>query len=194
MKPRSAQVRWGSILLFLLLLPLLLGIRGGEGETASIPWKDLALQFTNLFLYLILLYATAGKALRKFVLNRHNRIKQEIEDAAEAKRSAEERHGEIMEKLARQEDEFAELRAEVRKEAEEEKTRILTQAKKNAERIVAEAHRSVERETLQAQYEIRRFMVENAVELAERLLREKMTDKDQKKLIHDYLVTIEEQA
>ncbi|RME49312.1 MAG: hypothetical protein D6795_11795 [Deltaproteobacteria bacterium] len=193
MKPRSARFRWGSFL-FLLLLPLLLGIRGEEGEASSIPWKDLALQFTNLLLYLIILYATAGKALRKFVLNRHNRIRQEIEDAAEAKRSAEERHGQIMEKLAHQEDEFAELRAEVRKEAEEEKARILTQARKSAERIVAEAHRTVEQETRQARHEIRRFMVENAVELAERVLREKMTEKDQQKLVNDYLVTIEEQA
>lgn len=193
MKKRPSLLSLPSLAL-LLCLPLLAGMGGEEGAHGGIPLRDLLFQFTNLLLYLILLYATAGKALRKFVLNRHDRIKQEIEDAAEAKRSAEERYGEIMEKLARQEDEFASLRAEVQKEAEAERERIIAQARKQAERIVAEAKRSVEQESRRARYEIRRFMVEEAVGLAERLLRKGITPEDQQRLVNDYLVTIEEQA
>ncbi|MCP4906235.1 MAG: hypothetical protein GY910_14760, partial [bacterium] len=75
--------------------------------------------------------------------------------------------------------------------AEREREKILEEAQQTAERIRSEAGTAVEREVRRAQEELRREAAELALEMAENLLREKMGDEDQSRLVEEFIARVE---
>jgi F-type H+-transporting ATPase subunit b len=90
--------------------------------------------------------------------------------------------------------ELERLKAEMRAQGEDEKARILKAAEVQAQRIRTEADFTAKQEILVAQYRLKEEAARLAVQVAEQVIREVITDKDRDRLLTDYLETVKEQA
>ena len=108
-----------------------------------------------------------------------------------AKEEAFQRLSEIEARLAGLDKEIKDLKGQALMEAEEEKARILAGARTEAEKILDMAKREIEGLKKSAHLELRGHIAELAVKLAEERLRSSLTPEENKKMIQQFLQTLD---
>lgn len=179
---------WAPALVAALLVASPAAAAGGE-EAGG--W-DLALRWVNLLLLLGVLVYAARRPISVLMADRRDKIRDDIDSAAELLRQAETRHTEWQRKLVQLEEELDEIRATARRRASEERERILAEARELSERIERDAMLTVEQELRRAQEELRDEAAVLATELAARILAEKVTDSDRDRLLDEFILRIEQ--
>lgn len=145
----------------------------------------------NFAVFGLIMYRLAARPLRDFVRTRHTTIKRDLDEAAAAKAAASAKLREYEAKIAGIEDEVARLVAQVKREAEEEKQRLIAQAAEQAKRLREDAEAQVRAEVRRIERALKREAVESALATAEKVLREKLSGDDQKKLADRYVADLE---
>lgn len=146
-----------------------------------------------LILITLLVYFTRDM-VQSNMKSRREELERSIVGTEKLRREAEALRADYERKIAEMGAELERLRAEMRSQGEDEKVRILKQAQAMAERIRVEADFTAKQETLVAQFKLREEAAKLAVEIAEQVIREVITDKDRDRLLSDYLETVKESA
>jgi len=178
-----------------LVLPLVLlfastAVAAAEG--GSSPWTTSMLlwRVVNTVALLALLAYFLKKPLVNFFKERKAKIEKDLADAVEQRQRAEELIREYQSKLAGMEQELQKMRGELQKAAEGESLKVISNAEKMASAIIESAKIAAEQEVRKAKIALKDEAVTLAVEMAESLIREKISEDDRKKIVEDYLVKV----
>jgi F-type H+-transporting ATPase subunit b len=150
----------------------------------------LAFAILNFALFIWLVVRFGGKPFRAYLEQRHQTVRQQLEEAAALHEQARQKLAEIDRKLRDVEQELAEIREGVAKDAQVEKERIIKAAEAEAQHIVAQADETLSRELRRARRLLEVEAVESAVRAAEKLLRQRLTDADRRRLNDEYFAQI----
>lgn len=153
---------------------------GGEGNLKAWEWANFLILAGGLG-YL------AGKNGGPFFAARSKKIGQDIVEAGELRKQAEERAAEIESRLAGIESLIAAMREESAKEARAEAELIAKQTAAEVSRIQAQAEQDIATATKAARAELKRHSAELAVALAERIIRARMTPAAQDELVREFM-------
>lgn len=166
---------------------VLFAAEGGHGETET--WTPM-LQFARVINFLILfglLYYLLRNPLSNFFSERKSQIQKDLEEAKQRREEAERTLKDYEQKLADMEQELDRMRSELKKAADAESEKIVANADRMAEGMVEAAKLAAEQEVRKAKSQLRNESVEMAVQMAEALIKEKITDEDRKRIVEDYL-------
>lgn len=164
---------------------------GHEGHETPPPFGAALLNFGVLA---FLVGRFAGPSFTRFVKERHHTIARQLDESTRLAEAAQKRLGETATKLGALDADMARLVAEIRAEAEAEKQRILAEATARAERMQRDAEQQIRAETQRARATLEREAVLAAVAAAERLLRERFGDADQRVATERFVRGIEKET
>lgn len=169
-------------------------IHGGsldKGETPMAP--PLLFALFNFFVFAGLLYWKAGPAISKYLANRHDTIKNALEEAAKLQAQAKEKMEEYSRRIEDADEEVNAMISQIRKDAEEEKDRLIKEAERQATQMKKDADARIESDIALAKRELEREVVAKAVEVAEKLLNQKSSDVDHNTLFASFIDDLKEQ-
>jgi len=191
---RRRRSRWsltaGMAPSLLIALPALAAAaeEGGHESGHGIPWMTLGFACINfgLFIYVIFVRGILP-SLRSYALARRDRVVREIEEASKARAEAEQLRQEWEQRVENLEREIAEIRDRALADAQHDREKILADARAAAVAIEADARRAAAQEIHRAEAQLRDDVGREAVAIAERLLRERITKDDQHRFVDDFL-------
>ena len=167
------------------------GAAGGHAEAHSsvTPAKlmDFVWRSLNFLVLVVVLYIVLKKPLSSALSGRRDQIANTLKDFEQKKAAAEKRYQELEGKLADLEAERDKIIAEYIRLGEEEKVKIIAHAHTLAERIREQADKSIAQEVAQAKVELKREVAIQAAAMAEELIRKNINDRDQVRLVEEYL-------
>jgi F-type H+-transporting ATPase subunit b len=158
---------------------------GGMDKTKDLIWRTM--NFVVLVGGLILLLK---KPVAQALAGRRQGIKDQLDDLEKQKQAAEQQLSEYQKKLSQLEKEVEKIVAEYVKDGEAIKAKIIEEAKASAEKLQGQAKKNIEHEFDKARKELRTEMADQAVAMAEELIKKSITDKDQKQIISEYLTKV----
>lgn len=144
------------------------------------------------FFWLILRFA--GPGIKKATRERHDAIAKALAEGTRLRDEARAKLAEYEKKLAGLQGEIDSLVGGIRAEAEAEKTRIIAEAEARAVRMQKDAEQQIQAEIQRVRTTLEREAVEAAVGIAEKLLREKTNDADQRVLADRFLKGLQDAA
>ena len=158
-----------------------------HGEDATwtptmIGWR--IINFLILFGFLIYFLK---KPLVSYFSERKEQIRRDLDEAREQRNQAEQKLKEYEKKLAGMEQELEKMRQDLQKAAGLESEKVVANAERMSAGIVESAKLAAEQEVRKAKTLLRNEAVDLAVELAESLISEKITDDDRRTIVEDYL-------
>lgn len=158
----------------------------GDGSLREFAW-----QVGNLLVLIAVLVYAARKPIQVFFADRRDEIKREIDEASEVLAQAEARHAQWQRKLVDLDRELEEIRTTATQRAEGERDRIIADAHATAERIRAAADAAIDQELRRAKDELAREASTLALELAARMLQERVTQGDRERLVDEFISSVE---
>ena len=159
---------------------------GGHG------WDQQALiaSIVNFAILLgLFVYLFSGK-LKSFLVERRAEVSKQLEEAARLKAEAEVKHKEYTERLARLDQELAQIKADLIAAGKQERDRIIADAEQKAARMRREAEFIIEQHAKQLRVDLTNEAAEAAVAAAEQLLLRATTTYDQQRLAQEYLASL----
>lgn len=140
-----------------------------------------------------LVWLAKGPAAR-FLAERHDAVRKEMDEAMSLRREAEDRLHRYESLLRDLEGEVARLVAEFRADGERERDRIRTETEAQAEKLRRETAQSISREARQLETDLEREVAQRALALAEKLLQERMDAEAQKALVKAFIDDLESRS
>lgn len=181
--------------LFLLIVlaawPVLASSSGGHADSGKLM-TDFIWRLFNFAVTVGILVYFVSKPIKNGLAGRRDGIAKALKEAEEAQAGAEAKFAEYDAKLNKAEAEIEVIAADLKREGELERERIIAQAKESAEKIRAEAEKSAGFEIARAKAELKAEATRLAVELAEGLLKKNFSDKDQTRLLDEYMKKVGE--
>ena len=156
-----------------LYVPVLLA----EGLHPAIP------KAFNLAIFVTVMYLLVRKPAREFFAARLAEVRATLDRAAKEKAEAEAKMNELNARLSKLDAEVAEIRAQSEREATAEHARLQAEAQADAAKLRATAQREIEGAKQTALVQLRQFTADQAVTLAEQLIRKELTPQDDAKLL-----------
>ena len=157
---------------------------GGE------PLWQIALKFLNFAVLLAILIKFAGKPLKTYLANRHNAIKEKIEETNRMLGEAETLKRAYEERLAKLDEEIATFKKTVMGEVQNEKAKIIAEATQFASKMKEQARLTYEQEIKEVKNKIKEDIAQLTIEGAGKLIAEKMSKSDHEKMIEDFIVKL----
>ncbi len=200
MKSRGMRIG-GKIVLAVLLVGLMVAAAGasesGAAEHKSLftllvenPMpllKDFLWRVLNLAVLLWVVIKFAGKPVREFFAGRRETLLKGVQEALAAKDAAEKIYREYQSKLDGLEDELQEMGKRAELEAEREKERMRLETEALVAKLQQQARQMADQEVASAQRRLRNEAARLAVEVAERLVKENVSDADRQLMVENYL-------
>lgn len=162
---------------------------GGEGH--GNPWVDLLYKTVNFAVLVGLLVYFLRKPVGRFLRTGAGRSKELLNDARRADAESERRLAEQRKNIDGLKEELTALQADARREADEEKARLTAEAREIAERFRRQVQLQTGQARNQAVAEIRREIAAEAVRLAEGMIRDRMDDERQGRLVQEHVERME---
>ena len=150
-------------------------------------WWDLGWRTMNFAGLVIILVWALKKPIASGLKGRRETIKGQFEELEARKADAEQVYKEYEAKLAKIDDEVNSIIEAAFKQGESEKQRIIEDAERAAGDIKRQAEMAIQHELAQATTRLRSEIAEQAVMVAEELIRKNLKSKDQDKMVEDYL-------
>jgi F-type H+-transporting ATPase subunit b len=191
---RTGKARYVVSLLVILSVLLAFGAvwassEGGHGDSAG-KVKDLIWRTMNFVVLAGALIFLLKKPLAKGLESRRQGVRDQLDDLEKQKADAEKQLSEYKAKLARLDKEIEKIVAEYVKDGEAAKAKIIEEANVAAEKLLAQAKKNIEHEFEKAQQELKAEMAEQAVAMAEALIKKKIKDEDQERIVDEYLTKV----
>lgn len=160
---------------------------GGEGEAPKtyfgIPgW---ILKLANMLLFIGVLGYFIGGPVKKAFADRSEAIRREAEEAKTRRTKADQMASDIQARLVQIEQEVHSIRERAEAEGERQKRELIAAAEAEAAKILQSARNEVDNRLKSARHELTEFAGQLASERAEAILREKITEADQRKLFQE---------
>lgn len=148
---------------------------------------DFAWRIVNFAILLFILYKLMWKKMKSFFAGRREGIKASLEEAEVVKADAEKKFKEYDEKIKKAEEEIQGISAMIKAQGEEEKKRIIADAERASVKMKEDAQARMEQELKKAKNELRLEASELAVQMAEDILKKKVTKEDHEGMVREYL-------
>jgi len=179
----------GSICLFTALFLVFAAVAmASSGEAVQKHWTTNDwIRVMNFSVLVIALFFVSKKPVADALNGRIEDIKNQLEELEGKKTDAEKTLAEYEKKIATLEDEVAVIETQYKEQGESAKQRILEAAKNSAEKLEAQAKRNIENEFQQAKQELQAEIMTKALETAEEIVKKSISDKDQDRLVDEYL-------
>lgn len=167
---------------------------GGEAHAATPFDINTGLIIWTLLVFgllLALLWRFAWPAILRSVEERERKIQQQLDEAEKNRVESARLLEEHKQLLATARGEAQELIARAKQVAEKEREALLARAREEQDELLARARREIEAEKQKALLELRREAVDLALAAAAKLIQEKLDDEANRKLVTDYLASLE---
>lgn len=155
-------------------------------------WVFVIKHAVNLGLLMALIIYLIRKPFLSFLKNRKERLRSEVDRAAAAAEQAKMTLEEYSAKLDVVSSEIAVLRENIRKQGENERDELISAAEKSCEMIKKEVEDTIRLETTKAVSEIQSEVVDSALALAERMIKERVDSDFTTDSVDDFVKMIEE--
>ncbi len=186
----SKAVRRSFLSLFLFFLFVGIALAGEGEEAHHVSFMMEAFRAINFVIFVFLLYKFAGQPVKNYFKERVHSIEVALKEAREAQEEAQRRAKECAEKVKGAEVELKGLLYQAGKERDEQVERVREETEMMVERIREQAGVAADLEVKKARKELQKEAAELSVGMAERLLKESFTDKDQERLLKEYATKI----
>jgi F-type H+-transporting ATPase subunit b len=168
---------------------------GGEGAQAGgslspAKLKDLLWRVLNFAVLAVVLFKVLSKPIANGLYARQQSIKEQFNDLEERKAEADKTYKTYEDKLASIDKEVSDIIQAAIAQGEVEKDRIIEEANRAAADIKRQAEMAIQHELAAAKLRLREEVANQAVVMAEELIRKNLQEADQVKLIEDYLAKV----
>ncbi len=180
---KQKVIKLSFSLIFVICAMPVLAAEGGEHHFDIVEFIARIVNFTIFFGGLFYLL---GGAIKKFFGDRVKTIRESLEIAEKSREEAKRRLDEIEEKMSKLDEELAEIEAQAKHEAEQEREKIHAQAEQEAARILEQANAEIENMRREALLDLKAFIAELAVDEAQRMISETVTDQDRARLFAEF--------
>ena len=160
---------------------------GEEHVDTKAQLIDFAWRIVNFAILLFILYKLMWKKMKGFFAGRREGIKASLEEAEVVKADAEKKFKEYDEKIKKAEEEIQGISEMIKAQGEEEKKRIIADAERASVKMKEDAKARMEQELKKAKNELRLEASELAVQMAEDILKKKVTKEDHESMVREYL-------
>jgi F-type H+-transporting ATPase subunit b len=161
---------------------------GGGGADRSGDLLDLLYRIINFTLLVIILFIVLRKLpIKEYFSSRIEGIKKELEELKRQREAAERKAQELESKLKAFEGERKEILEQFRADGLAEKERILAEAGERAKQMLEQAGVSIQYEIQTAKEKLKQEVVALAAQRAEGIIAREMTDKDQDRLVNEFI-------
>ncbi|NMC50771.1 MAG: ATP synthase F0 subunit B [Desulfovibrio sp.] len=160
------------------------------GEAHGLNWKDFGYRIVNFILVVGIIWKLGGKKIAAFFRGRRVQIENQLSDLETRKVEAERRLKTIEASIANLDAEKRQIMEEYRKQGEALRDSIIAAAEDKAVQIKAQAAVTAEQETKLAVERLRAELADLVVEAARGMLAGKLSEKDQDKLVDEYLTKV----
>jgi len=161
---------------------------GGGGADRSGDLLDLLYRWINFALLVIILVVVLRRVpIKEYFSSRIEGIKKELDDLKKQRETAERKTRELESKLKAFEGERKEILEQYRADGLAEKERILAEAKERAKQILQQAEVSIRYEMQTAKEKLTQEVVALAAQRAEEIIAREMTDRDQDRLVDEFI-------
>jgi len=157
-----------------------------------LDWSFVIKHAVNLLILIGIIAYFSKTPIKKALERRRSNLSTEIDRAKIEMDDAKKRFEEYSKKLDSLESETASLIKSIREMGENERKEIIAQAEKTCDLIKKETKETIELETFRAKQKIQEEVIVNSMELAEKLIREKMGDVYNSKSVDKLISQIEE--
>jgi F-type H+-transporting ATPase subunit b len=167
----------------------------GHGEHGEHGWDNTALiaSFVNFFILIFIFVRLFKDKIGTALKARKAEVENALTEAARMKAEAATKHREYSERLAKLDEELAQIKRDMIDAGTKERDRIVAEAEHKAARMRREAEFIVEQQAKQLRTDILQEVAETAVAAAEALLLKTTTSYDQQRIAQDYLKALAEQ-
>jgi F-type H+-transporting ATPase subunit b len=145
------------------------------------------LKIANMVLFIGVLVYFVGGPVKKAFAERSAAIRQAADEAKERRVKSDQMASEIQARLTAIENEVREIHERAQLEGERQKRELMTAADAEEQKILAAARNEVDNRLKHARTELTEFAGQLASERAEQILREKITEQDQRNLFQESL-------
>ena len=159
-------------------------LKPAEEEPMSAPFLFMLLNFGLL---LVILGKYGGPVARNIAQERHDTIKSALDEAARLRDQAQQKLTEYETRIKDVDSEVKKIVNDIRAGAEEDKKRILENAERQAKQMKHDAELRIAAEIETARAKLSREVAVAASAATEKLLKEKVTPDDQKKLVGSFI-------
>ncbi len=149
--------------------------------------KDFLWRVLNIAVLMWIVIKFAGKPVREFFANRSEILRKGVQEAQEAKAEAERIFTEYQAKLDGLEGELKAMETKASLEAEREQERMRQETESLVAKLKQQARQMADQEVATAQRSLRNEAAKLAVEVAERLVKENVSDSDRQRMVENYL-------
>jgi len=182
----------GSIMMVIMTMLFFcfigVAMASSEGESKSKGWLATdTYKVMNFGVLAIGLFILMRKPVSQALNSRISGIKEQLSELEEKKQAAEKQLAVYTEKISGLEQETEKLIEDYIRQGNEAKARIIDEAKTAADKLEEQARRNIDHEFKQAKLELQQEILEKALQKSEEILKNKITAKDQEKLVDEYL-------
>jgi len=156
----------------------------------SESWLSWVFKFINFAVLVAILVKFAAKPLKNYLQSRSTVIKKKVDEADRLHKEAEELKKEYEIRLAKLDDEIEAFKKAIREETEKEKKKILGEATEFLTRIKEQANLTHQQEIREMTSRIKEEIAKLTMERAEKLVIEKLNQKDHDQLVEDFIVKL----
>ncbi len=173
-----------------LMCSVCFGAENSGGEKAAMT--DFFYRLLNFSVMIAILYIVAKKtAIKDFFSIRREEIKKKFDELQTQKYEFEKKAHELESKLKEIEEKKEEIINQFRIEGLKEKEKIIAEAKQRASQIMAQADATIEKEIYSAKEKLKEEIIKIAVQKAQQLISKTIKDKDQDRLVEEFIEKME---
>ena len=154
--------------------------------TLTEPWAFLV-KLLNFAVVVGILLKFAGKPVKNFLQNRHNSVKEKVDEADRLLKEAENLRSTYEAKLAGLDSEMEAFRRTAVEEAEKEKSRIVAEAHALADRIRQQAQLAYDQEMKDAMTAVQAQIARRTLQTAEAAVKQIFKEEDHNKMVDEFI-------
>jgi len=161
-------------------------------ESSEFNWVFVVKHALNLAILIGIIVYFTRIPIKGALEKRRANMSREIDEAKKSIEIAKKQYEEYNEKLSGLESEINSLKESISKLGETEKDEIISMARHTCELIKKDSKDTIELEAFRAKQEIQEEVVNNSLEIAENLIKEKMNDSYNSKAVDNLINQIED--
>jgi F-type H+-transporting ATPase subunit b len=177
------------ILLFALSTVAFASSGGGEGGSHIMPYVWMVVNFG--ILVALLIFGIKKADIAGLLRARTEGIQKSVDDAREAKELAQKALAEVQERLKSKDNEIEELINASMRSGEKERDRLIEEGQRLSQALLEQTKTNIEFELKEAREAIKAEAVKLAMEIAEKKIKDKLDEGQQKKLLDEAMGRLE---
>lgn len=173
-----------------IVLYLMIGVfayGSGSSDEIHVNWFNFTFTIFNFILFVLLLFFLLRKPVKRFFKDRAAEISGNIEKAEKEHASVKENLDDYEKRLANLDKEIAGIKKDVLNQAEIGSNKLLEEADILKKRILDDAEKMKKHEIEKVNIRFKKEVFKLAKELAEKMIKENISEEDHKKLQKEFL-------